>query len=139
VDIPGRSCDSEVADSGVETGFDATDGEWTAFLMGGDPSVWQLTGHVIGADDVIELTVDSKDNWQATTLQLSLYYDDNGARVTVASSDVTLTDEMQKFSLVFSAADMLEAVGKQLGVEFNNVNEASNSWLAVDNVRLVIQ
>src|SRR4030042_2219434 len=70
VDIPGWSSDTIVADSGVETGWGATDGEWTAFLMGGDPSVWQLTSYVIGADDVIELKVDAKNNWQATTLPI---------------------------------------------------------------------
>jgi hypothetical protein len=138
-DIPGWSSDTEVVDSGVETGQGPTDGEWTAFLMGGDPSVWQLTDYVIGADDVIELTVDSKITWAATTLQMSLYYDDNGVRVTIASADVELTDEMQTFSLALSAADVPDAVGKQLGVEFNNVTEASSSWLALDSVCLNIQ
>jgi hypothetical protein len=137
-DIPGWASDTEVTDSGVETGWGATDGEWTAFLRGSDPSAWQLTGHVIGADDVIELKVDGKNNWQATTLQLSLYYDDGGARVTAASVDVTLTDEMQEFSLVLSAADVPDAVGKLLGIELNNVTPDVDSWLGLDNVRLTL-
>ncbi len=135
-DVPGWSSDTMAADSGVETGWNATDGEWSGFLKGADDSIWQLTSHVIGADDVIELKVDAKDNWAATTLQLSLYYDDGGVRVTAASVDVVMTDTMQEFSLVLTAADVPEAAGKQLGIELNNASEEGESWIGIDNVRL---
>ena len=51
VDIPGWASDAgvAVADSGVEsdTRYPATDGVWTAFMKGADPSIWQLTDFVI--------------------------------------------------------------------------------------------
>jgi len=136
VDIPGWSTDGPCADSGVETGYTATDGEWTAFLMSGDPSVWQLTGHTITEADVLELKVDARITWAATTLRMSLYYDDNGARVPVATDEVILTDEMQEYTLSFSAGDVPESVGRQLGIEFANAS-TGDTWIGLDNVRLV--
>jgi len=47
--VPGWSSDTIAVDSGVETGWGATDGEWTDFLRADDPSVWQLTSHVLAA------------------------------------------------------------------------------------------
>jgi len=136
VDIPGWASDSAVADSGVETGYTATDGEWTAFLMGSDPSVWQLTDYVINAEDVFELQVDARSTGSATTLRIILFYDDEGIRMPAVFADVMITDAMQTFSLVFNAADVPEAVGKKIGVEFDNVTTNGNSWLGLDNVRL---
>ncbi len=136
VDIPGWVCDTTVADSGVETGYTATDGEWTAFLMGSDPSVWQLTNYVIDAEDVFELQVDARSTGSATTLRIILFYDDEGIRMPAVFADVAITDAMQTFSLVFNAADVPEAVGKKIGVEFDNVTTNGNSWLGLDNVRL---
>jgi hypothetical protein len=138
VDIPGWSSDTEVVDSGVETGWGATDGQWTAFLMGGDPSVWQLTGHTIGSGEVFLLAVDSKNNWQATTLRMTLYYNDQGTRVPVAIEDVTLTDEMAEYAIAFGVSDLPEAIGHSIGIEFNNVTEEAGSWLALDCVRLSV-
>jgi len=135
VDIPGWSSDDVVADSGVETGYSPTDGDWTAFLMSGDPSVWQLTGHTITEDDVLELKVDARITWAATTLLMNLYYDDNGTRVTIATREVTLTDEMQEYSLLFSAAGAPASVGKQIGIEFSN-SSSGDTWIGLDNVRL---
>jgi len=139
VDVPGWSSDIMATDSGVETGWNASDGEWSGFLRGSDPSVWQLTSYVIDANDVIELKVDAKNNWQATTFLLSLYYDEAGVRVPVASVEATLTDEMQEFSVVLSAADVPEAAGKLLGIELDNVTPDVDSWLGLDNVRLSVK
>jgi len=135
VDIPGWSSDTVVADSGVETGYAPTDGDWTAFLMSGDPSVWQLTEHTIAAGDVLELKVDARITWAATTLQMTLYYDDNGTRVPLVTNDVALTDDMQEYTLSFSAADFPESVGHQIGVEFAN-SSSGDTWIGLDNVRL---
>jgi len=135
--IPGWSTDANVADSGVETGYSATDGEYTAFLMSGDPSIWQLTGHTIAEGDVIELKVDARITWAATTLQMILYYEVEGARVPLATSDVAITDDMQEYSLSFTAADVPESIGSPIGVEFANISEG-DSWLGLDNVRLKV-
>ena len=137
VDIPGWSSDAVVADSGVETGYSPTDGDWTAFLMSGDPSVWQLTNHTIAEGDVLELKVDARITWAATTMQMALYYDDNGTRVPVASSDVALTDDMQEYVLSFSAGAVPESVGHKIGIEFVN-SSSGDTWIGLDNVRLVM-
>jgi len=136
VDIPGWSADGPCADSGVETGFTATDGDWTAFLMSGDPSIWQLTGHTIVGGDVLELKVDARITWAATTLQMTIYYDDNGTRVPAVTSDIALTDDMQEYTLTFSADEVPESVGHQIGIEFANVS-TGDTWIGLDNVRLV--
>ena len=138
-DIPGWNSDTTPVDSGVETGWGATDGEWTAFLKGADPSVWQLTNFIMGAEDVIELKVDAQNNWQATTLQLSLYIDFSGIRVPVAAAEFALTDTMQEFTLTFAVQDDPLAAGMRLGVELNNVSAEGESWLAIDNVRVEVK
>ena len=137
VDIPGWSSDAEVVDSGVETGYAPTDGDWTAFLMSGDPSVWQLTDHTISDGDLLELRVDARITWAATTLQMILYYDDNGARVPIATNEATLTDDMQEYTLSLSAADVPESVGKKVGIEFSN-SSTGDTWIGLDNIRLAV-
>jgi len=103
--------------------------------MSGDPSVWQSTGHTIAAGQVLELKVDARITWAATSLQMVIYYDDGGARVPVATSDVTLGDAMQEYTLSFSAGDVPESVGKNVGVEFSN-SSSGESWIGLDNVRI---
>ena len=104
--------------------------------MSGDPSVWQLTGHTIIGGDVLELKVDARITWAATTLQLTIYYDDNGTRVPAATSDIALTDDMQEYTLSFSAGDVPESVGHQIGIELANAS-TGDTWIGLDNVRLV--
>jgi hypothetical protein len=137
VDIPGWSSDTVVADSGVETGYTATDGDWTAFLMSGDPSVWQLTDYSISDGEVLELKVDARITWAATAMQITLYYDDNGTRVPAATDEVTLTDDMQEYTLSLSAADVPGSVGKNIGIEFSNAS-TGDTWIGLDNIRLVV-
>jgi hypothetical protein len=136
VDIPGWASDSAVADSGVETGFGATDGTWTAFLMGADPSVWQLTDYIIDAEDVFELQVDARNTWQGTTLRMILFYDEGGIRIPAAFVDAAVTDAMQTLSLVLDAKEAPDAVGKQIGIEFDNVTTNGQSWIGLDKVQL---
>jgi hypothetical protein len=104
--------------------------------MSGDPSIWQLTDHTIMAGDVLELKVDSRITWAATTLQMTIYYDDNGTRVPAATSDIALTDDMLEYTLSFSADEVPESVGHQIGIEFANVS-TGDTWIGLDNVRLV--
>jgi hypothetical protein len=145
--IPGWSSASAAIDSGVESdpGYPATDGAWTAFLMGADPSVFNLTDHVIAAGEVFELQVDARDTWTSNSgladLTLMLYYDVAGVRTTVAST--TITDLANGVStlcfLTFSANDVPASIGNKIGIELDNVDAAvGGSWLGLDNVRLVI-
>ena len=145
VDIPGWSSDSEVGDSGVESDWPgSTEGVWAGFLMGSDPSVWNLTDHVIGSGEEFVLLVDLQDNWTdggAPEVLISLYYDDAGTRVTVASDIVTPLDQAEggwsEFLLSFSADDVPDSAGKLLGIEIDNVS-ATDSWIGMDNVRLLL-
>ena len=45
--VPGWKVDKAPANSSVRTGVHPTNGNWAAFLWGGDPSIWQLTGQTI--------------------------------------------------------------------------------------------
>ena len=146
VDVNGWTSDENPYDSGVEQGWGATDGSWSAFLMSNDASVWQVTDHVIAADELLRLQVDAKDNWQATTLELTLFaYDEIvdvndpniviGIRTPIAIMDGEVTDAMQTFTLECDTKDAPEAVGYKLGIELNNVS-APGGWIGMDNVRL---
>ncbi len=135
--VPGWNTDGPPADSGVETGSAPTDGDWIAYLMSGDPSVWQLADHTITEGDVFEVKVDAAITWAATTLQMAIYYDDNGTRVPAATSDVTLANDMQEYILSFSASDVPESVGHQIGIEFTNTS-SGDTWIGLDNVRLYV-
>ena len=97
-----------------------------------------MTDFVMGADDVVELKVDAKDNWQAMTLQLSMYIDVDGVRVPVAAAEFALTDAMQEFTLTFAVSDDPLAAGMRLGVELDNVSVEAESWVGLDNVRVEI-
>jgi len=108
-------------------------------LKGADPAAWQLTHHAIGAEDVYELKVDARVTWLATTLRLTLYYEDAGVRVPAALADVALAEDMQEFALTFAAQDVPESVGKPLGIELDNVTEEGECWAGIDNVRLSLQ
>ncbi len=131
------SADGDVSGSGVEQAGGATDGTWTAFLMGSDPGFYQVTHLEVEADDIIQLSVDAQDNGAATTLLMQLFYlDDDGAMVPVVASDVALTGEMVNSSVAFAAADDPNVVGQTLGILFDNVTEDGASWLGLDNVSI---
>jgi len=134
-DIPGWTSDVPVWDSGVETGYTPTDGEYTAFLMGGDTSVYQITDYVIEEGDNIELVVDARITYVATLFEMMLFYEDNGTRVPLGWEEWELTDAMEECFASFSADNHPEAVGKKLGIWFDNVSDSA-SWMGLDNVRL---
>ncbi len=134
--VPGWNSDSLASDSGVETGWGATDGIWSGFLTGSDPSVWQLTGHSIIDGEVFELKVDAKNNQGTSTLQMDIYYDDGGFPVYVASNQVTLADTMNEYTLLFVAMGFPASIGHKIGVEFDNITLGTYNRLGLDNVRL---
>ncbi|MBN1893559.1 T9SS type A sorting domain-containing protein [bacterium] len=134
-DIPGWSADAQAFDSGVEQG-PATDGTWTAFMKSGDPQVYQTLTRRIQAGETFLLRVDAQNTWQATDLKLVLYYVDGGAKVTAAEATVPVTGSMQTFSLLFKSDDVPAAVGKQIGIGFENVSPEASSWIGLDQVML---
>ncbi len=106
--------------------------------MSGDPSVWQLTDRTIAEGEVFELKVDARITWAATTLQMSLYYDDNGTRVPLTSTEAGLADAMAEYTLSASASDIPESAGHKIGIEFSNIS-SGDTWIGLDNVRLEVQ
>ena len=145
-DIPGWSSDTEAVDSGVESDWPgSTDGVWSGFMMGSDPSAYNLTDYVISAGEQFTLLVDLQDNWTdggEPEVTISLYYDEAGARVTVASATVTPPDQAEggwtEYSVEFAADDAPDSIGKAIGIEIDNVSAAS-SWIGMENVRLSVK
>jgi hypothetical protein len=130
--VPNWSSDSVASDSGVESDYPTTDGIWRGFLMSGDPSVWNLTGHTITSGEKLLLAVDAK---SSDNFDIALYYEDNGSRVTTASKTVHPSGNYVKYTLAFSADDVPASVGNTIGIELDNV-DSGTSWVGFDNVRL---
>ena len=113
--------------------------------MGTDPSAYNLTDYVIQAGDALTPFVDARDNWTVgaalpALLELSLYYDVEGQRMTVAVEVAELTSEWTTFAVALIADDAPDAIGHLQGVERNNVSNATsgnNSWIGVDNVEVI--
>lgn len=137
--VPGWDSDGIPDDSGVEELGISTDGTWTAFLMGGDPSIYNLTGHVISEGDGLELLFDACTSWSESGISYitaSLYYDDGGTRVVVAEQEFELDwDPMVEYSIEFDSDTVPESFGHQLGIEFIN---SADGYVGIDNVRLNI-
>jgi hypothetical protein len=134
--VPNWSSDSTAADSGVESDYPTTDGIWRGFLLSDDPSVWNLTGHTISAGEQFYLTIDASitgvDNFK-----ISLYYDDVGSRVEVASKTFQTTADYVEYSVSFDADDVPASIGNAIGIELDNADSYSwQTWVAFDNVRL---
>jgi hypothetical protein len=136
-EIPGWSSDTPAFDSGVEQ----NGGSWVAFLMAFDPSMFQVTRHTVGANDVVTLSVDARNSWSESGVQnfvMSLYADNGGTRETIVSREIVLPDAMARYDLSFNAADYPAAVGKKLGIELDNTNATPRSWYYLDNVQLAL-
>ncbi|MBN1816033.1 MAG: PEP-CTERM sorting domain-containing protein [Sedimentisphaerales bacterium] len=138
--VPGWSSDTVAVDSGVESDWPgSTDGVWAGYLYNNDPSVWQLTYISIEADKLYKLSLDARNNWSqagAADLMVSLYYDNAGARTTVASQTFHLAGEWEPLSVSFLSNDAAESLGNRLGIELQNVTapDSGGSWLGIDTV-----
>ncbi len=140
--VPGWSTDKAVGASGIEKGGKPTNGKWTAYLWGGESAIWQTTGHTVVEGEVFQMDLDACITWGAINekvkaLKISLYYDDGGKRVSVASTTAFTPGDPRPYSLTFDALSKRQAVGHNIGVEIANV--ARNNWLSVDNVRLKVK
>lgn len=142
VDIPGWASDGQVTDSGVEItslkgGSKPTDGKYYAFLMNTDPAVWQMTGVTITAGEIYKLQADMWATLNADSLRMSIFYNDEGTKVVLASSLIPLSEAPILGIVRLSADAGHTAVGKKLGIMFSNVsNTYETSWAGVDNVHL---
>jgi hypothetical protein len=136
-DIPGWNGDAPAFDSGVEQNQGATDGLWTAFLMGSDTSVYQITNYIIQTGDKFDLKVDAKSTWEADLLAISLFYPDvSNAKIPLVSKKIDITNEMSEYTISLNSEDFPASINHKLGIMFDNVSSASQSWLGLDNIRL---
>ena len=145
VDVNGWTSDGGAIGSGVQS--DPTDdGNWIGLLLGGDPSVWQVTDHVIVADETLRFKVDGAGIGGMALLEMSLFaYDEivdpndpnivTAVRTPIGIQDVALTSEMLTYTLECNVADAPEAVGNKLGIELRNVDK-NMSLALIDNVKL---
>jgi beta-lactam-binding protein with PASTA domain len=103
-----------------------------------DSVVSQLTDRRIATGETFELKVDARNNWNATVLEMILYYDDVGARRPDAIQAVVISDAMREYIMTLDAVNVPASIGKKIGVEFTNVTPDPVSWLALDNVQLAL-
>jgi len=141
-EVPGWECDGPAPDSGVESinsspPATTTDGVWAGWAKAADPNVYNLTDFLIGQGDVFELNVDAKNNWAADNFLLTLYYDDNGTRTTVAINNVAITGNMQTFTLTFNADTIPACYDHEIGIELDNPGP-NWGWAGFDYVRLTL-
>jgi hypothetical protein len=136
--VPGWHVDKEPATSCIRKDIAKTDGTWGAYLVGGEPSIWQVTDHVIVEGESFKVDVDAfvvigsvRDD--KGNLKISLFYDNAGVRVPVASQTWSVPLSPKTYSVSFSTSQARAAVGHAIGVEIVNV---SDNGLSVDNIRL---
>jgi len=143
LDIPAWNVDAPDSlqwDSGVELDA-AMSGKYHAFLMGGDPGIYQNLTRRGFDDDKLQLTVDAKNIYLGSSLKMELYYLDNDTlakahRVPIVTETKTLTGSSAAYSISYKGTDFPLATGRHLGILLDNVSPDSASWLAIDNVRL---
>ncbi|MBP7052938.1 MAG: hypothetical protein KBE65_18185 [Phycisphaerae bacterium] len=136
-DIPGWGTDA-LARTRISKGANPTNGSWAALLWGRDPSIWQVTDHTITDGEVFVLTVDAavvigaiRD--KTNNLKLTLFYDNNGTRVSLGSKSFKMPKGPKNYSLELSAASARKGAGHKLGIEIANI---SDNAMGVDNVKL---
>jgi len=125
--------DSSATESGITTVDGASDGSWATYQTGGDPWVYQVTGHTIAAESY-ELKIDAKDcEGGAPDVDVELYY----GSTTLASQTFSITQSWAEKTLSHTVNPGDPAIGQQLGVRFRN--PSGSAWVNVDNVRLTRQ
>ena len=138
--IPGWNLDQAAQNSGVSPNGLATDGSCAAWLRSDDGELWNLTDYTIQAGDVFALKADVRNSWQATSFDLRLYYDDNGTRVTVATTTGTFTGDsepaLSEYTVRFVANTVEAAIGKTLGISIHNTTSEADKYIEMDNFRL---
>lgn len=129
--VSGWSSDIKAADSGVEGG----PSEWNAYRMSSDPSVYNLSNHIIAAAEELKLKFSAWDAWNSSKIIVTLYYDTgDGSRKTLATQTFDL-GQSDPFELFATAT--APSVGAKLGVMFDSVSkDGGNGWTGFDNVQL---
>lgn len=144
--IPGWTFPSPAtpANSGIvplDWGRTSDGGSQALWLRSQDGPVFQTTSHTVASNEVYTLTLDAQNAGQSTSLQMQLFYEDNGNRTVLGETnvlnvfDTNLTGGiLLTFSLTIPAT--AEAVGHPLGLQFRNLTGGNDHWEDFDNVRL---
>ncbi len=138
-DVPGWNSDIAALNSGVKASTNPDEGLWTGYLYNGDPSVYNLTDYITQLDNKFILQIDARNDSTENppaTLEISLFLDVYGDRVTITSRQVEVTDTWTTYSIDYYA-DTLPAVYNKIGIELANVTPNGDSWIDIDNVRFV--
>jgi len=139
-DVPGWNSDTIASDSGVQSGLPgATEGSWSGYLYNRDPSVYNLTDHIIQLDEEFILQIDARNistDIPPALLEISLFLDVYGDRITVASETVEVSDTWSTYSVDFYA-NAFPAVYNKIGIELANVTPSGESWIGIDNIQFV--
>lgn len=129
--VPGWDSDTPAADSGVEGGA----GVWSGYKMSNDPSVYNLSEHIIAAGEEFKVKLEAKDGWHSNKIIITLYFDTgNGVRKMLSTQtfDLGPTDPFELFATATTAS-----VGAKLGIMIDNVSiDAGSGWAGFDNVQL---
>ena len=150
---PGWNSDTVAVDSGpdIYDTWDPTEGHQVGYINNDDPSVWNLTDHVIAAGEEFTLKIDAENtyvpNGVPSLFKVSLYYLDGENRVTAAEDTFTMLTiggqggkdpAYLECAVGFAADDVPGSIGKQLGVELEDVSDTpgSVSYTCFDNVRV---
>ncbi len=131
--VPGWSSDSQAVDSGVEGG-----GPWTAFLYNKDPSVYNLTSHIIAEGEEFKLNFDAWDIYYGgDNFIATIYYDTgDGVRKVLATQAFVPANGLELLATATTAS-----VGASLGIEFltgsaGDPNWGNNGWTGFDSIQL---
>ncbi|MCK5271443.1 MAG: Ig-like domain-containing protein [Sedimentisphaerales bacterium] len=158
-DVPGWEDDclpGNVSSSGIKqgsttvlTGQRVRTGNQAAHLtydkgVPGETIVWQLTDQTIAADEIYALNIWawSDGTYEAgTDLKVSLFYDDAGNHIEVASQNHFLPFDVnnqyppaQACGAVFDVSDVPGAIGNKLGIKFENITDTG--FIHLDDVQL---
>ncbi|MEM7478160.1 MAG: PKD domain-containing protein, partial [Planctomycetota bacterium] len=138
IDVPGWSNDGvQYNNSGVEQGYQLN-GEYAAFLRGDDDAVNQLTSHQLAAGEQLKLSFYARNTWQRSMVRATLFYVESGTQQVLTEQDFDLQNSYSADPLVLRSAVPASAIGKTLGLRFENV-ASGDVFLAIDDVMLELE
>ncbi|SFZ94082.1 PKD repeat-containing protein [Flaviramulus basaltis] len=132
--VPGWNSDTTATDSGVEEG----DAGWFAFKKSNDPSVYNLTDHVIAANEEFKINLDASESYNTSQIIVTLYYDTgDGVRNVLADQTFDLLPDNATANFELTANASSASVGAKLGIMIDNIStDGNDGWTNFSNVQL---
>ena len=142
-DVPGWfNAGAVYSDSGVEAGGHS--GGWRAFLRSSDDAIFQTTGYNAAAEERLTLNYWASSTWQSTGLTAGLFYlDTAGQRQELASAVANLgagsgSTPFAEYTLSYDIPAGSPAIGRPVGVFFDNTTTRTDAWAGLDDVALTV-